>query len=438
MDSGRISGKIYFWGKLKVKENSFLSINSGLSDERTDSTIYMDADGIAIIPATSFAGALRHHFEKLSGEENTNELFGNSDKSSTIVFFDLYTAGNNRTYIQHRIGIDRKKLSTRKGAKFDKEILLNNEFEVFFYIEKVHNIDDSIYKQYMDNIQYILNNETIFFLGGDNSIGNGWMRFENIKCVDYSFKEPEKLKAFLLREGDEINFIKYLKNIDKKSEKMGSNLPTMSEHIIIKYTLDFNDFILTNDAEADTDEGDFNFLKIDKKFLIQGSSIKGVIRSRAEMIANTVGIDKELIKNIFGSEKNKSNIFFSNAILEGKEEIKKIDSLSIDRFTGGAVEKAKFDFNVLITSEFKGEIILYLSDPEIYALGLLYLIFRDIKNQDLSFGYGRTKGWGILKEFNYSIIEQKISEKFEKYFSEDMFNIDQIEPKYREKLGEKK
>jgi CRISPR/Cas system CSM-associated protein Csm3 (group 7 of RAMP superfamily) len=117
-----------------------------------------------------------------------------------------------------------------------------------------------------------------------------------------------------------------------------------------------------------------------------------------------------------------------------------MNSVSIDRFTGGAAEAALFDFNLLMKENFKGRIIIELSKDTLWFLGLIHLVMRDIHEGDLSLGFGRTKGWGKATSFEYKITHNYLHREFEIYVIGEKFNLEELESHYKSVLnsGEKK
>ena len=181
-------------------------------------------------------------------------------------------------------------------------------------------------------------------------------------------------------------------------------------------------------------------MKINGKYTIPGSSVKGVFRSRSEMIAKTVGIADEKIERVFGKTDEKSKIYFSYAFPDNNKanefSDKLMDGVSIDRFTGGAAEAALFDFKVLMNGAFHGQTIIEISPDTLWFLPVFYLVSRDIRDGDLSFGFGRTKGWGKAGSFDLNIIEKKLPDEWEKYVDGQDLNIDELENLYKNVLNQ--
>lgn len=160
---------------------------------------------------------------------------------------------------------------------------------------------------------------------------------------------------------------------------------------------------------------------VEKPYLI-GSSLKGVYRSRCEKIVRTLGgfacdpqenkgdlescgkklkddddVYKKscLVCKLFGSSSMKSRIRISSAFSNCEIPMKKMDYVAIDRFTGGAAEGKKFNSQVALNGEFNGKIVL--NNFEIWQLGLLAYLFKDLYLEDVRVGYGKYKGYGKCK-----------------------------------------
>ena len=76
--------------------------------------------------------------------------------------------------------------------------------------------------------------------------------------------------------------------------------------------------------------------------------------------------------------------------------IKTQELVAIDRFTGGASGGAKFTIAAANRPIMRGTISLDLDKNKVdaAALGMLALLWRDLVEGDIAFGYGATKGYG--------------------------------------------
>lgn len=198
------------------------------------------------------------------------------------------------------------------------------------------------------------------------------------------------------------------------------------------------------------------------KPLLPGSSLRGVIRSQAEKIARTlttlkaskkasskealehflqhcpacnplerrtdeplancgdllkgkVSSDKELGDSelclacrLFGSSRLGSRLIVEDS--EANENLvkKMYDFVAIDRFTGGARDKAKFDAVTAIKPSFK--VRIHLENPKKWELGWLVLTLRDLKDGLVPIGFGAAKGFGQVRVDNYTFTYGFISD----------------------------
>ena len=170
-------------------------------------------------------------------------------------------------------------------------------------------------------------------------------------------------------------------------------------------------------------------------FYVPGTSFRGWIRSHAEKIVRTVCQNDGLLccdpfeedetsenlscskrldiykkKNIpdfvpyanacvicklFGCTGSASRITISDS--KPKVGIMPLsrDGIAIDRFTGGNSSGALFKNQVLSNVSFKTKVII--KNFEIWQLGLLAYVFRDMEQELVPFGFGKSKGYGQVK-----------------------------------------
>lgn len=180
---------------------------------------------------------------------------------------------------------------------------------------------------------------------------------------------------------------------------------------------------------------------------LPGSSLKGVLRSHAERIARTLkspsacepfwneDIEAEIgrksdraatlwcgkkfdvrVKDwkepidsttayrdscpacrLFGSTYFVGRFAISDAyLIQGRHGFKQQrDGVGIDRFTGGASKRAKFDLEVLTGASF--ECTINIRNFEIWQLGWIAYVIQDLKDAMISVGSGATRGLGRVR-----------------------------------------
>lgn len=119
-------------------------------------------------------------------------------------------------------------------------------------------------------------------------------------------------------------------------------------------------------------------------------SVKGI---SGEDIVRPVQLD--LADQLFGSVRLGSRLMVEDGRLANRPELKAMDFLAIDRFTGGGRDSAKFDALVLWKPAF--QVRLRLDNPSAWELGWLLLTLRDLHDGLATVGFGAAKGFGQTK-----------------------------------------
>lgn len=182
---------------------------------------------------------------------------------------------------------------------------------------------------------------------------------------------------------------------------------------------------------ADPSVPDMQFVRSDGQVYLPGSSLKGVFRSYAEKLARTVGAkccnpfdynDKSptcfcgkraekqsdgrdiyrerayscRICQLFGSTAMASRIKFNDAYLPNEQNprTETRTGVAIDRILG-SVAQGPFDFEVVTNGAFKTAI--HLRNFELWQLGLLALVLRDLEEGLIPIGFGKSRGLGEVK-----------------------------------------
>ena len=101
---------------------------------------------------------------------------------------------------------------------------------------------------------------------------------------------------------------------------------------------------------------------------------------------------------LFGSTSFIGRVAISDAYLteDSEEKTEQRDGVGIDRFTGGAANRAKFDLEV-VSSGVAFETSIYLRNFEVWQLGMLMLIGQDLEDGLIRIGSGRSRGLGNVK-----------------------------------------
>lgn len=270
--------------------------------------------------------------------------------------------------------------ATVKGGKFDEEIVLKGTrfcFEMEMLSEKD---DDAKFKELLNT----LNSDT-FRIGSGSRSGFGEIEVVRSQCQykKINLEEPEQ-RTWYLRKSSSLS------EEWQDAEIVKLNKPSAEGWT--SYTLQLKpvDFMLFGSGFGN-DKADMTFVResfvdwsktpakvIDREHvvLIPASSVKGALSHRlafhynklkgvfadtlveGEKIEDHVGKNNEAVKAVFGSEgekgadgkmqnKLRGNVLISDIIQEAPISPKILNHVSIDRFTGGAIDGALFSEETL-------------------------------------------------------------------------------------------
>ena len=400
-----------------------LKIGSRTSDFLQDSPIQKDWNNLPMILGTSIAGVLRKELDK----KEANKLFGDEEAkkeeakgSKTIISNALLLDENKKVNeslllnksefldkfivlpIREHNAINQKGVTNPTGKYNEEVIYKGTQFK--FRIEMIESNEDE-FKKILDLL--FLNT---FRIGAGSSKGFGQIKVLEITYdeFDKSSKEYENITSSLNE-----SFSKIYKKEDIKNNNY------------IKYELNLEavDFFMFGSGYGDDDANmtptyenavDYDNKDLSKeKTLIPASSIKGAISHRTTyhynllnkiFIEDTSKTPFSVVEAIFGAKKDnekdgfKGNILISDLYLDNTST-KVFDHVSIDRFTGGAIDSALFNEKTVSTNEeFTLEILVKkdIEEKDEKAIKAFENTLKEITTGMLSLGGATTKGHGVF------------------------------------------
>lgn len=394
-----LKGKIIAKGKIKLLSPAM--IGSGES-EASDMDVLRDENDIPYIPATSFAGVLRHitMTNLPQYREKLEEFWGppgesENPKQSSIFISDMLPEGNPKLDIRDGVRINRKTQTAEEGAKFDYEIIDRGAVFNFSFEINLNGENDDFKKSMLSTIIKLLQEQRIR-IGGRTNNGFGKIKLEDIKIHEFDFTNRSHV----------LNWFKFIK--EKKLENPTDfNYPFLefrSKDFSIEASFVIKNSLIVRDYNINPNEPDVVHICSDKIPILPGSSLKGAIRARAERIVNTLGKSNQIIKELFGdvdtNEKNKQKgkIIIEEAIIRGYP-METQTRIKIDRFTGGTIEGALADIKPLFSKDKPDEfnISIKISNFKKHEAGLMLLVLKDLWTGDLPIGGEKSIGRGVLK-----------------------------------------
>jgi len=465
----------FYVGQLTFETSLHIG-TSGVGIE-TDAPLIRDSVDCHYFPGTSLIGPMRARaaevfkgqgglIDKIFGYQRDKDG-GNEGAMSRLKIEDAYPdmSGDFCT-VRDGVSIDRCLGSAKYGAKFDVEITPPNISYPFLMRLEIRAGDD------IDKMRGMVNYLIDEFKAGNIKVGGGKSRglgrckiICDVHSLDFS---------------DIDAMARYLHTRDPKalpksiSPQPSPAVPTAVDELDINLVFQVKEspFLIKHGREDDDHDAVFTtVLDINghEVAVVPGSSLKGVIRQRAEKILRTLGgeactavgegscawnikeqIEKKLfgdndvvcvkgnscpICRLFGNGYLASRIFFDDAFFSHSPPVRKkvFDSVAIDRFTGGAVEGKLFDAVPIIS----GEILVHIrvKQPTRFDRALLLFLLRDLREgfPPIRFGYGKTKGYGLLDCKGINVNEKQLEDRNYMGLFDDAPDLNNLKDWWKEK-----
>ncbi len=365
--------------------------------KQTSAAVLLTPDGHYRLPRSVLRGALRRELRDVAGTGCDVDLGGAIPCQCEVcrimrrvTIMDSISKYQEPPEIRHRIRMNQHSGIVDEGALFDIELGpqgLTFPFRLHVHTLSTAKLDFHLWEA-LERWK-----SGMAFLGGDLGTGKGNFRLEGLdKVFSVNVKDPNQLKillnhrgllnsdfqeikgtlnAIITKDGGRIVPISW-KNARPKVFQGEVSLPWQK----YKYEITLKSPILSNDPIAamldkdypDTapvikrvleDDGNGGFRKKSKLF-IKGEGIRGIMRTavgRNHVNENEIPLHSLphddcdcILCTLFGSEHHQGMLRFEDAHFENDPKPETLDHVAIDRFTGGARDKFKFDDSPLIAT----------------------------------------------------------------------------------------
>ena len=415
-----------------------------------------DGNGNPYIPGTALKGSISSWLKRRQKNSFGDyvSLFGSSDRSGDFVFQNAYldelgpgSHGSSKftMTIKPRVALNRDTKTASDAMLAHREyvdpktrfkVRIIGSFRVKDGRDGQKEVDKllGLLEKYNDKKDRIT-------LGSGSGSGAGRVTWE---CTSVKMAGKAEISAWLeaAGKGKESCWQDHASVYDFRNASKDSINGGDTQIGVFNLKIEFNGQFLVKDAAKSKKENGENIadsekepdysprLTVDGKVLLPGTSFLGAIRSQAERILRTISGDpakaacyvtskdskkkcppvkskSDLEKlcvacQIFGASGWKSPVSATDFISEKIASTRVQDFVAIDRFTGGGVEKKKFNIRYAYKPVMIGSIILDVERLKLVPAGtgaqaLMSLLFRDILEGDITFGFGASKGYGQCK-----------------------------------------
>lgn len=381
-----------FLARLVIEAKTSLAVGSGEKDIITDALVATDVNGLPYIPGTAIAGVVKSML-KQDGVD-TDAFFGFQSKDqgegSQIIFTEakilnakgevvdglhveaIQTDSLLKKYAElparQHARINEKGI-TVKGGKFDEQVVYAGT-RFCFEMEMVSDgMNGGAFEQVLEQLQ-----SQTFRIGSGTRCGFGEIEVIELSTVKLDLKTD--LQCYL----DKSSNLQESSKWSRWEKSTLGNILKRDDWVKYELTLQPEDFFLFGSGFGD-DEADMTPVKgkkvvwtdgigelIDNFVLIPATSVKGTLSHRVAFYYNKLkgfyvrekdgkfvrdeeaecGNNNKAVQDLFGYEnqdekiQQRGNLIFSDIIEQKNTEEKILNHVSIDRFTGGAIEGALF------------------------------------------------------------------------------------------------
>jgi CRISPR/Cas system CSM-associated protein Csm3 (group 7 of RAMP superfamily) len=365
--------------------------------------LFSEDNGMPMIGATSIAGAFREYAREVFSTDEKNglvDLFGEGGVKSqkSKVFFTDAIANQRRINTRPHISINSRtgsiQISNGRGQYFEQD-----------YIESDTEFDFAI-RLYLDDdretaVESCLKalDAGVIKLGGMKNSGSGRFKLVSVTKKTWNLKNK--------------GFVTYIKNTGTEEHDILTEIHKVRiDDNFVRIALDFTtkspliikglpEISLSDDKQPDSVAMKNGF----GQYIIPGSSLKGLFRSQCQIIVDFLGRDRQLITEMFGSEKKEKlldddklkcgKLSFHDVVFENADDEVAYTRNKIDKFTGGTMGTALLSEKP-IKAKGRMEIILKKGENSDAQIGLILFALRDLTAGDVSLGSHQGIGRGRI------------------------------------------
>lgn len=385
-----------FLARIVIEAETPIAVGSGKKEILTDAPVVKDFNGLPYIPASAIAGTMRHVCREYSDDIVLDRLFGfheNKQSEGSLMYFTdalligedglavegIVKVDNSEFYnsyrnlpVRNRVSITHRGVG-KSGAKFDNEVVYTGS-RFCFEIEMSAKSESDY--QYFDIILDSINNKS-FRLGGNTRNGLGMVKTVSCKTARFNLSDSNDLQEYLNKSSSLSKPLSsvFIERNNNKSKNIDDKW--LDYELKIKpddfffFGSGFGDALNVADmvpVREDIIIWNTDIYpkpkKVTKCILIPASSIKGAISHRVAYYYNLLNgrfagddseaktcAENEAVRALFGYydsdtlEVKRGNVIFSDVVIEPEDNLhyeKLFNHVSIDYFTGGAIDGALF------------------------------------------------------------------------------------------------
>lgn len=413
---------------------------NGDSTDLTDMPLLTDArDGkTPLLTGATLAGALRSYLREREhgfGAEEADGyasvlLFGGikekEDGAQSPLIVDDARGENYGVELREGVRIDRKSRTAEHGKLYDSQVWqAGTKFPLRFELLICEGDDGVMLQRALATALDGLQNGEIAF-GMRKRRGLGAVTVMEWRAREYDLLNVKDLRAWIETGDANLTTTAQTDIWAALGIKGTEEIKDLRAYFEIDATFWLDGSLLIRSQGGKDDAGpDMAYLRARQASgqempILSGTSLAGALRARAEKIVRTVAPGKveTLVDELFGTDMDKergenetikaSRLRVSEQVIEKAVTNLVQNRVSIDRFTGGALETALFNQQPAFgdgatTLRMK----LVVQNPKHGEIGLLLLLLKDLWTGDLPLGGESSVGRGRLRGIHATLKHKK-------------------------------
>ena len=431
MKQESIAAKIVAEGELVLDAPLLIGSGGGAEGEDDkDIHVLRNKEGIPYIPGTSLAGVLRA-FVEADDPEAGALIFGTPQDRYSNAVLELQSAlsiydvklSNARTIVRDGVSIDGVTGVAVEHHKFDYEAIdsgAHGILQLEITLRGIHAAEQENLDAALERLRGRLLGG--FYLGAHTTKGFGRAHMSNLTVNRYDFRQPKDVLAWLSPERKESScHEQYEGNTEQRvyaAEDFVIDADFALAHSLIICDYDK----ATRDAQSSGDTTISAVMKTDsrRRYIIPGTSLKGVLRHRSDYILQqlgaatlpseawplgreealveyTMGPSPETMKLRPNEAKRRSRFLVDEAVITQGVIAKEQSRNRIDRFTGGTIDTALFTTKPIWQKKPVVRLHFGVKAAESWEAGLALLLLKDLWLGRTAIGGEKSIGRGTLK-----------------------------------------
>ena len=408
MNKSSVIGKILIEGTLILKSPLLIGDGAGeTADNFRDVHALRNHADKPFIPGTSLCGVLRDWLTHTKTDAVT-EIFGDLDAMQSAIQTDDIELVDFDIIARDGVRLDGMTNTVDGDGKFDFEAVergAHGSLRLVITLRACHSVERIsktvalMLKKMQDGIR----------LGALTTKGFGLTTVENLNAGFYDFRKKADVVAWLLDKPA-------AKKILPSTEETDADQNDFVVDALFKFNSSFlvRDYDVSTKKKKSSDGEETSIvavaLKSRQDFVIPGTSLKGILRHRAEYIFAKLGLDSKTLDGLMGSstpdKKIKSRFVVAESYV-APENFCEVEHRrnKIDRFTGGVIQGMLFATKPAYQKNLEPTFKLHFEIRNAVAAeaGLALFLLRDLWLGRVALGGEKSVGRGTVNGISAEI-----------------------------------